>query len=428
MKRVALFVLLAVLIVALCPAGAVFANPKALETVDYAWEYLQYIDENFPDRDAGTEGEKKLADELRKELEWIGYTEENSFVQEFAFTDNEGAEKSSQNIVAIKPGEKEEIIVIGAHYDNESEGTGAHDNTSGTALVLGAAASFFEKETPYTLHFVFFGAGEAESAGAEAYVAAMGENKDKIVLMINIDGILAGDHCYLYGGIPHPEKEEVYNDWAVDQAYSLGRALGLDLRLHPYTFDNPEPGAKKPAYPSPSVGEWSEHLFFSREGIAYLYFEATNWEIAPYDGSAETADQGTIGDTEKDTLAYIEEHFPDRAWNNLETYGTLLDNYLVEDIQTAAKESSGMNAGRNSMFATLVVFAVIAGILAFRKKQQQEAEERRKHELERLFREEEEQRRREEQAKLEAEYEDYDWDYDDEAYESDEESAEKEEE
>ena len=56
-------------------------------------------------------------------------------------------------------------------------------------------------ETQYTIKYVFFGAEETGMHGSREYVNSLTEKeKDNIVLMINIDSILAGDNLYLYGG------------------------------------------------------------------------------------------------------------------------------------------------------------------------------------------------------------------------------------
>ena len=89
-----------------------------------------------------------------------------------------------------------------------------------------------------------------------------------------------------------------------------------------------------PDYPSPSVGDWSDHISFAERGIEYVYIEASNWDIPgpdrQYDGDSETADAGRIMHTDDDTLPRIEELFPGRALYHLQVFALLIGTVLRE--------------------------------------------------------------------------------------------------
>lgn len=67
---------------------------------------------------------------------------------------------------------------------------------------------------------------------------------------------------------------------------------------------------------------------FVKVGIPYGYFEATNWEIGELDGYTQTEKDGEIWHTEKDTISYIEENYPGRIDEHLNTFSQVLSNLL----------------------------------------------------------------------------------------------------
>lgn len=66
-----------------------------------------------------------------------------------------------KNVIAIKKGEKEEIIVVGAHYDTVIGSPGADDNASGVAVLLESARLLRHIPLKKTLLFAAFANEEA---------------------------------------------------------------------------------------------------------------------------------------------------------------------------------------------------------------------------------------------------------------------------
>ncbi len=299
-----------------------------------AYAYLQYIDGNLPDRDC-VDGENtaEAQEWIIAELEAAGYDPDQIAVEDFEFEDEEENEYTSQNIIATLPGQSEIQIIVGAHYD----GTGAGDNGSGIALLLETACRLVKgSELPHTVVFIFFGAEENDGDGSAAYAEAMtDEEVASTEFMINMDSIITGDFCYLYGGVADFRRDEVVELDAFEKVYAISQRLGLGLHLNPWTFENPAPGFDMPDYPSPSVGDWSDHISFAERGIPYVYLEASNWEIPgsdrQYDGDSETAEAGRIMHTQNDTLPRIEELFPGRALYHLQVFSLLLNTVLTEE-------------------------------------------------------------------------------------------------
>ena len=333
------FAVILALMLAVTAAAAGF-DTQRVSGVDFgefgrqAYAYLQYIDENLPDRDCieGEDTEDAIA-WIVSELEAAGYDEDQISVEDFTFEDEEEDEYTAQNIVVTLPGRAETQIIVGAHYD----GTGAGDNGSGAALLLETACRLVQgEELAQTVVFIFFGAEENDTDGSAAYADRMTDEEiENTAFMINMDSIVAGDFCYLYGGVADFRNQRVEALDAFHKVFAIGERLGLGLHMQPWTFENPAPGFKVPDYPSPSVGDWSDHISFAERGVQYVYFEASNWEIPgpdrQYDGDSETADAGRIMHTDNDTVARIEALFPGRILYHLQVFSLLLHTVLTEE-------------------------------------------------------------------------------------------------
>ena len=207
----------------------------------------------------------ELSDEIgpraaERVAQWFAQLGYEPAVQDFTFKDG-GASRTSANVVATKSGNSPRQIVIGAHYDSVAAGRGAFDNASGVALMMQLADALRAEETPYTLVFVAFGAEEAGLKGSTAYFASMtAEQKSATMLMINFDSVATGDQVYCYSNAAQA--------WPQLTLRSLARQMGATILT--------SPGLNKD-YPYGSTGDWSDHAVFAKNGIPYLYLEATNW-------------------------------------------------------------------------------------------------------------------------------------------------------
>lgn len=337
-----------------------------------AYEKLCYIDKMLSDRDCMAGENFALCQKwIHSELLQAGYTEEDIVYQDVAIskyvktesistatsalknvtTDGKTYNREgrkyvesetgiyskitgySQNIVVTKAGNSEKQIIVGMHYD----GTGTGDNGSGIALGLTTAQKFCNVETAYTLKFVFFTAEEYGMYGSSAYANAMTEQEIANTLyMINMDSLVCGDYCYLYGGVQDNENKTVTQTGAYDNAMKIAEEMGLSFKSNPWTWDNLSPedveyGMTVPSYASPSTGNWSDHAPFEKLGIPYLYLEATNWEIPDYTGYGETYLVGMLMNTENDYLDYIEAYFPGRPMHHLSMFSKLLNQLLTQE-------------------------------------------------------------------------------------------------
>jgi len=95
----------------------------------------------------------------------------------------------SHNVVAKIPGEKDEWIVLTAHYDTTSLSHGAYDNMTGCAGLLGVMEKLKERKLNYGLCFVFCGSEERGLLGSKAYVRDHETQLEKVALNVNLDMI-----------------------------------------------------------------------------------------------------------------------------------------------------------------------------------------------------------------------------------------------
>ena len=341
-----------------------------IEETDYVqkcYNKIKYIDENISDRDC-IAGEQftEAQNWIKSTLTDAGYsnisTQEVSFTRYLNITTYDNAvsecttdgkyykrenrnyaevEKSeathvlatvkSDNIIVKKEGKSDKQIIVGAHYD----GDGTGDNGSGISLALTMAEKLADADVPNTVVFVFFTAEEYGCFGSTAYANAMTDDEVANTLyMINMDSLICGDYCYLYGGVQDDENQTVTMTAAYENAMAVAESLGLEFKSNPWTYANPAPGYDTPDYASPSTGDWSDHVGFKNRGIMYVYFEATNWEIPgpydEYDGYGETYLVGMLMNTENDYLEYIETYFPGRPQKHLYNFFTLLNALLIQ--------------------------------------------------------------------------------------------------
>ena len=86
------------------------------------------------------------------------------------------------NILAELPGGDlaSEVVIIGAHFDSESAGTGATDNASGSAVVLEAMRilAAVDAKPRRTIRAALWGAEESGMLGSRGYVAKHLGNRD----------------------------------------------------------------------------------------------------------------------------------------------------------------------------------------------------------------------------------------------------------
>jgi Zn-dependent M28 family amino/carboxypeptidase len=190
------------------------------------------------------------------------------------------------NLMADIAGEREDIVVVGAHLDSVAAGPGINDNGSGTALVLELALQMADMGvTPTnTMRFAWWGAEEAGLIGSSEYVYGMDEAAlEKHLANLNFDMVASpngglfvydGDNSDTSGGFPAPAGSDLIESLFTDHF----DAEGLDWAAT--AFDGRSDYGPFIYYGIPAGG-----LFSGAEGVK-SWGESDLWGgdgNAPYD-------------------------------------------------------------------------------------------------------------------------------------------------
>ncbi len=139
----------------------------------------------------------------------------------------------AKNVIGYLPGKgknKDEVIIIGAHYDHmglDAKGRhfpGADDNASGVAAMLEVAERLSRKGTDRSILFIAFDAEEWGLVGSRYYVNHPVIPLDKTVLMINMDTIGRNDpdSIHFLGSQRSPDVRELAGEIAGKNGLKLG--------------------------------------------------------------------------------------------------------------------------------------------------------------------------------------------------------------
>lgn len=175
------------------------------------------------------------------------------------------------NIIAELKGKKEDIIVIGAHYDSVFGSSGADDNASGVAAVLELADYFAGQKLQHTFRFIAFVNEEppffkTANMGSMRYAKDCHAKKDPIKLMISVESIGYFSAKKGSQGYPFPLHffyPEEANFVALIGNLSSRRLVKQILMELKKTNYIPFEGANLPSL-IPGV-DWSDHWSFWQE-------------------------------------------------------------------------------------------------------------------------------------------------------------------
>ena len=112
----------------------------------------------------------------------------------------EEASKASRNLIFEVPGERDGVVILGAHYDTVPDSIGANDNSSGMGVLLALAEELDGRSFPFTLRFIAFGSEETGLHGSRHYVEQLTDGElDNIRGMINLDALGSGESLRVTG-------------------------------------------------------------------------------------------------------------------------------------------------------------------------------------------------------------------------------------
>ncbi len=158
----------AALIVILC-SGSISAATLQLNLVspDVVEQRLQ----------AGAVSASKRQETIQKLFAAVGCSPEEQTIR-----------KKQANVICTLPGETNDTIIVGGHFDFAERGQGIVDDWSGTALLPSLYQALKNKRRHFTIRFVAFAAEEKGLVGSTYYVkAANPEQLGSIKAFINLE-------------------------------------------------------------------------------------------------------------------------------------------------------------------------------------------------------------------------------------------------
>ncbi len=155
---------------------------------------------------------------------------------------------TSWNVIAdTRPG-LPATVVVGGHMDSVPGSPGANDNASGTAMVLELARQARDRQDPFNIRFMAFGAEELGLLGSQHYVRTLPEaERQAMRAMLNFDMVGVGDRFRIGGDEP-----------LASQARAAAGSAGIT------------------AIDFPQGRGGSDHAPFSAAGIPALFFHVTD--------------------------------------------------------------------------------------------------------------------------------------------------------
>lgn len=166
-------------------------------SAERAMVHVRYLADTLGVRQAGSAAERKAADYVFEQLTAMGY---GPRTEGFGLPNG----KRSQNVIALKQGATEEVLVVGAHLDSKPPSPGANDDATGVGALLEIARELADRTGGPTVEFAFFGSEEIIGAdvtqhhfGSRHRVASMTqEERDRVAGMISLDMLGVGNTLY----------------------------------------------------------------------------------------------------------------------------------------------------------------------------------------------------------------------------------------
>ncbi|MBN2334665.1 M20/M25/M40 family metallo-hydrolase [Candidatus Bathyarchaeota archaeon] len=160
----------------------------------------------------------------------------------------------SANIVAELPGETDEWIVIGGHYDGHDIAQGAMDNLSGTVVTMELARALkpYEGKLRRGIRFICFGCEEVGVTGSTCYVADHVDDMAKTAIMVNLE----------LGGL-------AYNEGTQHAAFTVYQPPSMKEWLEEFIEE-----VKYPTQVIEGTSAASDHWPFYMQGVPAIYMHA----------------------------------------------------------------------------------------------------------------------------------------------------------
>jgi hypothetical protein len=232
----------------LCPAAASAQTPAGRLLAD-----VRYLaDDRLEGRLTGSPGADSAAAYIARRFAEAGlHPGADGWFQDFTVSPDAPAARHApvggargRNVIGLLRGSdpklRDELVVIGAHYDHLGTGgafaldpdstgavhNGADDNASGTAALIEIARRLARRPPARSVTFAAFGGEELGLLGSAYYVRA-DASASRTAIMLNLDmvGRLRNDKLIVYGTGSATELQPLLD--------SLNRSAGFELALRP---------------------------------------------------------------------------------------------------------------------------------------------------------------------------------------------------
>lgn len=227
------------------------ALPAAASYGETANIQARQIATHFPGRMIGSPAEMLSADYLRQQFSRWGYHSDiRQFHSRYIYTSAAG-QKSWQNVtgstvIAAHPGKEPQQIIIMAHLDtytpkNDDERDnnlggltlqGLDDNALGLGVMLELADRLKKVPTRYGIRFIATSGRDEGQPGVRDVLKRMTPNqRQKILLVINLDNLVAGDRLWFNSGQKTPGSvRKLTRDRALTLAHRKGIPASAGLQ------------------------------------------------------------------------------------------------------------------------------------------------------------------------------------------------------
>ncbi|HEV3218468.1 MAG TPA: M28 family peptidase [Candidatus Acidoferrales bacterium] len=105
-----------------------------------------------------------------------------------SLTEQKVSHEKFPNLICVLPGSTDAEIIVGAHFDHASEGSGVVDNWSGAAMLPSLIESLPHSPRKHKFVFVGFSGEEDGLVGSDYYAKKISDNELRdIRVMVNLD-------------------------------------------------------------------------------------------------------------------------------------------------------------------------------------------------------------------------------------------------
>jgi len=246
----------------------------------------------------------------------------------------------SQNIVLTVPGQSEQKIIVGAHYDSPPYPS-ASDNASGVALLLESAQRMLHHDNYHTIVYVFFGAEEPGLFGAYHFMNSLSpQEQDDLLIMINADSLFEGPYTifgagyvptqYWWDGLPEGARSWwPVALWWVDNLEPRSNGVttqidGIAAALNTYHGTDLITDSRFMLSPS-------DHWIFAWEGHTVLNLIGMIREEANEAQVISGFSTGTMHSSQ-DCIHHINEVWPGKINANMHSFSIFLEEILLSQF------------------------------------------------------------------------------------------------